>query len=915
MRASQYILFGLLAILISRTALGDEPSKESTRVAWLKSHTAPLRSIDPADEDFSDLEPIRRAIGDARIVQIGEQSHGDGATFHARTRIIKYLHEKCGFDVLAFESGLYDCHKAWEFLRAGNMAPREAVSHGVFGIWTSSEQIQPLIHYLATQANTDHPLEICGFDCQFTADSSARYLPDDLSAFLNKLSLEIISSEQKAHVVRACRRMARIGEGINPDEAEAIESCRKAIAAVPPSKETRAEELVFWRQFLASAAALAKAQPAFKTPPANEDESYGNIRDRQMAKNLVWLAQSVYPKRKIIVWAAAFHLLRNQQQLAMIVDPGKSAGERKTISPYLKTATMGDEAYKTLGKETYNLFFTAGEGEFGSIRVASPQKLPSPLPGSIEDLFLKAGCENAFLDIRGRDQNGDWLTERLVARMLGYANIDGDWSRVCDGIIFTRKMYPSTLAKIGPKDAPYQPLFDAAVRGTEFDRYTTRDSFGRTITFYLSHLPKDAKESLPIAVFVQGSGCSSVFRVQDGKTYGGLQNIVLAAAHDKMRVLIVEKPGVNFGDRPKNPGAAEEGSPEFRREHILPRWVEALNAAVLAAYRLPNLDCSRTLAAGHSEGGIVVAHLAAKNPCITHVGILAGGGPTQLFELAELARQRRQPGEPEAVAVERSQRIYDGWAKVLTDPDSADKLWLGHPYRRWTSFLKTSPLEGLLASRATVFLAQGTDDKAVPVSSMDLLRAELIAKQRDITFERLEGYDHSFRKAGEATNNIDGLQSLFGRMLDWFSTKSLPLRQTADQQLGALQGDWDVTLLAQSGRSQPSKGMEVTITDDQRMVKSGERILSQSTIRLIPDVKPMAIEVTVSATGKILHGIIEVDGDTQRVCLAAEGGDRPAEFTSTLDDGCTFTVLKRKPHRQPAKPIDSPSSENKSKKP
>src|SRR5262249_16345115 len=55
------------------------------RVAWLKKHVAPLRSIDPADEDFADLEPIRQAIGDARVVQLSEQSHGDGATFHART--------------------------------------------------------------------------------------------------------------------------------------------------------------------------------------------------------------------------------------------------------------------------------------------------------------------------------------------------------------------------------------------------------------------------------------------------------------------------------------------------------------------------------------------------------------------------------------------------------------------------------------------------------------------------------------------------------------------------------------------------------------------------------------------------------------------------------------------------------------
>ena len=43
-----------------------------------------------------------------------------------------------------------------------------------------------------------------------------------------------------------------------------------------------------------------------------------------MARNLVWLAHDVYPRRKIIVWAHAFHLMRNQDTIAMVVEPGKT---------------------------------------------------------------------------------------------------------------------------------------------------------------------------------------------------------------------------------------------------------------------------------------------------------------------------------------------------------------------------------------------------------------------------------------------------------------------------------------------------------------------------------------------------------------------------------------------------------------
>src|SRR5688572_14029768 len=98
--------FGLLISTAASLLSAQETTADSerhSRVAWLKEHAIGLKSIDPGDEDFSDLEPLRKAIGAARIVQLGEQSHGDGATFHAKARLIKFLHQKMGFDVLAME--------------------------------------------------------------------------------------------------------------------------------------------------------------------------------------------------------------------------------------------------------------------------------------------------------------------------------------------------------------------------------------------------------------------------------------------------------------------------------------------------------------------------------------------------------------------------------------------------------------------------------------------------------------------------------------------------------------------------------------------------------------------------------------------------------------------------------------------
>ena len=83
-------LAAVVAACLTSIHAQDRPS----RIAGLKKDAVAIRSIDPsiADDDFADLKPLMTAIGEARIVVLGEESHGDGATFLAKGRLIKFLH-------------------------------------------------------------------------------------------------------------------------------------------------------------------------------------------------------------------------------------------------------------------------------------------------------------------------------------------------------------------------------------------------------------------------------------------------------------------------------------------------------------------------------------------------------------------------------------------------------------------------------------------------------------------------------------------------------------------------------------------------------------------------------------------------------------------------------------------------------
>jgi dipeptidyl aminopeptidase/acylaminoacyl peptidase len=254
----------------------------------------------------------------------------------------------------------------------------------------------------------------------------------------------------------------------------------------------------------------------------------------------------------------------------------------------------------------------------------------------------------------------------------------------------------------------------------------------------------------------------------DGRVQGRNGHNTLAdVVRGKARLLIVEKPGVKYLDNPPDPGGASRGSPEFHKEHTLERWVEAVHAAIVACRKLPKIRADRLLVAGHSEGGIVAAKLAGDYDRISHVAVLAGGGPTQLYDLLTLAKEgeffRRVSDDPQ----QRVQHVLNEWNKIQADPDNADKLFFGHPYRRWSSFLKTSTLEQLLRAEAKIYVAQGTADRAVAWESFELLRAGLLSRGKNVQFDAVEGADHSFAIRTQDPP-ADGWQKTWERIIDWY---------------------------------------------------------------------------------------------------------------------------------------------------
>lgn len=296
-----------------------------------------------------------------------------------------------------------------------------------------------------------------------------------------------------------------------------------------------------------------------------------------------------------------------------------------------------------------------------------------------------------------------------------------------------------------------------AIHGQPYVRYLTRDKYGRVVSFYLSEAP--AGFSGPLILFVQGSGWASLFGQNQGRSFpqGGHISLTEAAA-GKARVLIVEKPGVSLYD-------TMSGDPPepFAREFTLDRWAEALEAAVKAAQQLPGVSSGRVMAIGHSEGGLVACRVAHDLPFVTHVALVAGGGYSQMFDLLRLTRDGvffSEIADPEA----RVTKLREEWKKALADPDSDSKRFLGLPYKRWTSFLSTSPAQELRGLPAKVMIVQGMADRAVDPASADALASELTLRGQNFTLVRIPDADHNLR----TSSGQDLWPGQMGALIGWF---------------------------------------------------------------------------------------------------------------------------------------------------
>lgn len=403
-------------------------------VDWLKQNAVVVKSIDGAGaDDFADLEPVGRAIGDARIVHLGEISHGDGTTFRARSRLIRYLHSKLGFEVLAFESGMYSCERINDALRS-EADPTSAVAVGLFELWSQSAECQSLFEYGKSVATSSRPLVFTGFDIQGSGSAASGY-SDWLISQLEGVDDAAIEAFRAANAT-----LLGLSENDELDVAAmtaAAGPLRDALTQRIGASEPRDRDAEYALRTLDNWEKGARfvAMLLAKEKTKESQIELANFRDIAMGENLVWLANQRYPGKRILTWAAGRHLAHS----LVGVGPPDRRHANDALVP------MGDIVFAALGTDTYTLLFTAYAGESARVDQQEVRKVQPASAESFEGWCHQLGQPYLFVDLRAHAERIDrFPAAPMLARPFSFSENIGSWATICDGFFFIDTMERAT---------------------------------------------------------------------------------------------------------------------------------------------------------------------------------------------------------------------------------------------------------------------------------------------------------------------------------------------------------------------------------------------------------------------------------------------------------------------------------------
>ncbi|MBR07257.1 MAG: hypothetical protein CMP48_06175 [Rickettsiales bacterium] len=399
-------LFFLALLILSSCGTQTTDDLVST---WLKNNATNIESVE-AGNGFDDLKPIVEMVGDARIVALGEPTHGNREVFQLKHRLVEYLVTEKGFNIFALECPFGEALDINRYVLDGIGDPEKALA-GIY-IWTwDTQEVLALIKWMrAYNADPSHERKVkfYGFDPQ-DPERGAQLMLD----YLMKVDPELEKAVHPELGILSVPFSDPIAMGRRqwiPEEfdslsliaiqqvMQAFESKKKAYVKASSQKEYE------------MAKQHARQAEIFILENYNDGINYSYERDHGQAENVRWTLDFEGDDSKIITWAHNIHV---------------NNASKPENPPYPTPRWQGYHLKKWYQDDVKIIGFFYNKGAFTGLDEAIPSTgyqsftVDNAKEGSLEHMMVQANLNNAFVDLSKLPQSGpiyDWFDRPIPTR-------------------------------------------------------------------------------------------------------------------------------------------------------------------------------------------------------------------------------------------------------------------------------------------------------------------------------------------------------------------------------------------------------------------------------------------------------------------------------------------------------------------
>ena len=157
----------LIAVLVTCVLLPFASSAaEDPVVEWMRSRAVRLDTVE-AGNGFSDLQPLKSVVGDARIVSLGEATHGTREFFQLKHRMLEFLAAEMGFTIFSIEANMPEAYRLNEYVLTGKGDPLQLLKGMYFWTWDTQEVLEMILWMRRFNESGLGRVQFTGFDMQY----------------------------------------------------------------------------------------------------------------------------------------------------------------------------------------------------------------------------------------------------------------------------------------------------------------------------------------------------------------------------------------------------------------------------------------------------------------------------------------------------------------------------------------------------------------------------------------------------------------------------------------------------------------------------------------------------------------------------------------------------------------------------